>query len=101
MQKTLEAKQKELVEKNKYYSKEGAILSRYARQFSYITHAILRIFFLQNKQYNEVKNIEVKVNINKARQRELKHIVHIDDDRAQQIITLRPFHNVESLTRVS
>jgi len=43
----------------------------------------------------------VRVNINTASIDELKNIIHIDDDRAQQIITLRPFHNVESLTRVS
>jgi DNA uptake protein ComE-like DNA-binding protein len=40
------------------------------------------------------------VNINTATLEQLKNIVHIDDERAQQIISLRPFNKVEDLTRV-
>jgi len=44
------------------------------------------------------------VDINHAGKEDLKRIIHIDDERADQIIALRiqrPFRNVDELTRVS
>lgn len=40
------------------------------------------------------------VNINTASFEDLKRIIHVDDDRANQIIHLRPFRSVDDLIRV-
>jgi len=48
--------------------------------------------------------LEGCVDINHAGKEDLKRIIHIDDERADQIIALRiqrPFRNVDELTRVS
>lgn len=47
-------------------------------------------------QKQEVSN---KININTASKEELKQIIHIDDDRAEQIVHLRPFKSIEDLTK--
>lgn len=43
---------------------------------------------------------EGQVNINTASQDELVRIIHIDTERSQQILTLRPFASVDSMTRI-
>jgi competence protein ComEC len=42
-----------------------------------------------------------KVNINLASIEELKTIIHIGEDRADQIIKLRPFSTIDDLTRIN
>ena len=41
------------------------------------------------------------IDINRASYEELKEIIHIDSDRAGEIIRLRPFASVESMTRIN
>ncbi|SMP64183.1 stalk domain-containing protein [Anoxynatronum buryatiense] len=41
------------------------------------------------------------VNINTAGIEELKKIIHIDEERAEQIIRLRPFRSVDDMTRIN
>jgi len=41
------------------------------------------------------------VDINRASFDELKRIIHIDDERAQELIRLRPFSSIDSLTRIN
>ena len=52
-------------------------------------------------EYYQNQIIPAKININTASEEELKHIIHIDDDRAKQIIKLRPFKSLEDLVRVN
>lgn len=42
-----------------------------------------------------------KINLNQASLEELQQIVHIGRERAEEIISLRPFHTIEDLDRVS
>lgn len=49
--------------------------------------------------YNKENTIE-RININTASYEDLIKIIHIDEDRANQIIQLRPFDTVDDLVRV-
>ena len=42
-----------------------------------------------------------QVDINSAPREELARIIHIDDERADELIRLRPFRSVDSLTRIT
>lgn len=41
------------------------------------------------------------IDINTASAEELREIIHIDEDRSQQIISLRPFSSIDDLVRVN
>jgi hypothetical protein len=43
---------------------------------------------------------ENQVNINTASREDLKRIIHIDEVRSQEMLQLRPFNSVDSMTRI-
>lgn len=94
---------------NKTLLKKGyAIVSTFPPNVKYVDdftqlqqQAIENKIGLWKDEYYQNQIIPAKININTASEEELKHIIHIDDDRAKQIIKLRPFKSLEDLVRVN
>jgi hypothetical protein len=49
----------------------------------------------------EVNNKESCIDINTASKDDLKKIIHIDDERADDLIRLRPFESLDNLSRIT